>query len=70
MGITDKAWGAFRDVLRLQDCVIALSDQAKEQQSKIEKLSIEMAQLQFAVRYMMHNQGIKELPRLPGVGDD
>lgn len=70
MGITDKAWEAFRDVLRLQDRVILLSEQLKNQQSKIEKLSIEMAQLQFVVRYLMMNQGVKELPRLPGVEDD
>lgn len=65
MSWTEKAWEAFRDVLRLQDKVNGVSLQLKEQQTRIESLSIEVAELRMAVAILMSERGIKELPRLP-----
>jgi hypothetical protein len=65
MGWTEKAWEAFREVLRLQDKVNSVSRQLEAQQRRIETLSIEVAQLRMAVAILMNNRGIKELPKLP-----
>jgi len=65
MSWTEKAWDAFREVLRLQDKVNAVSVQLKEQQTRIESLSIEVAELRMAVAILMGERGIKDLPRLP-----
>jgi hypothetical protein len=65
MSWTEKAWEAFREVLRLQDKVNGVSVQLKEQQTRIESLSIEVAELRMAVSILMSERGIKELPRLP-----
>lgn len=65
MGWTEKAWEAFREVLRLQDKVNSVSGQLEAQQRRIEKLAIEVAQLRMAVAILMNDRGIKELPKLP-----
>jgi hypothetical protein len=65
MSWTEKAWEAFREVLRLQDKVNGVSVQLKEQQTRIESLSIEVAELRMAVSILMSERGIKDLPRLP-----
>ncbi|RPI46891.1 MAG: hypothetical protein EHM59_06160 [Betaproteobacteria bacterium] len=65
MSWTEKAWDAFREVLRLQDKVNAVGVQLKEQQTRIESLSIEVAELRMAVAILMGERGIKDLPRLP-----
>ncbi|MCC7082437.1 MAG: hypothetical protein IT530_17350 [Burkholderiales bacterium] len=65
MSWTEKAWEAFREVLRLQDKVNGVSVQLKEQQTRIESLCIEVAELRMAVAILMSERGIKELPRLP-----
>lgn len=51
MGWAEKAWDAFRDVLRLQD--------------KVETLNIEVAQLKVAVTILLSQSGIKDVPKLP-----
>jgi hypothetical protein len=65
MSRTEKVWEAFREVLRLQDKVHGVSVQLREQQTRIESLSIEVAELRMAVAILMSERGIKELPRLP-----
>jgi hypothetical protein len=40
MSWTEKAWEALREVLRLQDKVNAVGTQLKEQQTRLESLSI------------------------------
>ena len=65
MSWTEKAWDAFREVLRLQDKVNAVGVQLKEQQARIESLTIEVAELRMAVVMMMGDRGVKEWPRLP-----
>jgi hypothetical protein len=65
MSWSEKAWEAFREVLRLQDKVNAVGVQLKEQQARLESLSIEVAELRMAVAILMSDRGIKELPRLP-----
>lgn len=65
MSLTEKAWESFRDVLRRQDKVNGVSFQLNEQQTRIESLSIEVAELRMAVAILMSERGIKELPRLP-----
>lgn len=65
MSWTEKAWEAFREVLRLQDKVNAVGVQLKDQQTRIESLSIEVAELRMAVAILMGERGIKDLPRLP-----
>jgi len=61
----EKVWEAFREILRLQDKVSAVSGQLIEQQRRIGNLTIEVAQLKVAVSILMSDRGIKELPRLP-----
>jgi hypothetical protein len=65
VSLTEKIWEAFRDVLRLQDKVNAVSGQIVDQQRRIENLTIEVAQLRVAVSILMSDRGIKDLPRLP-----
>lgn len=65
MSWSEKAWEAFREVLRLQDKVNAVGVQLREQQTRIESLSIEVAELRMAVAILMSDRGMKELPRLP-----
>jgi hypothetical protein len=65
MSWSEKAWEAFREVLRLQDRVNAVGVQLKEQQTRIESLSIEVAELRMAMAILMSDRGVKELPRLP-----
>ena len=73
MGWAEKAWDAFRDVLRLQDKVQSLSSKVDLQQAKIESLNIEVAQLKMAVTILLGQAGVKlppnppfETPALPG----
>ena len=65
MSLTERIWEAFRDVLRLQDKVNAVSGQIVDQQRRIENLTIEVAQLRVAVAILMSDRGIKNLPKLP-----
>ena len=65
MSWSERAWEAFREVLRLQDKVNAVGVQLKEQQGRIESLTIEVAELRMAMVMMMGERGIKEWPRLP-----
>lgn len=65
MAWAEKVWEAFREVLRLQDKVNSVSGQLREQQRRIEALTIEVAQLRMAVAILMSERGVKELPRLP-----
>lgn len=65
MSWSEKAWEAFREVLRLQDKVNAAGVQLKEQQVRLESLTIEVAGLRMAVAILMSDRGIRELPRLP-----
>jgi hypothetical protein len=74
MGWAEKAWDAFRDVLRLQDKVQALSSKVDVQQAKLESLNIEVAQLKMAVTILLGQTGVKlppkppfEPPTLPGL---
>lgn len=67
MSWTEKVWEAFREVLRLQDKVQAVSVQLREQQTRVESLSIEVAELRMAVAILMGERGIKDLPRLPRI---
>jgi hypothetical protein len=61
----ERVWEAFREVLRLQDKVNAVSGQMIVRQRRIENLTIEVAQLKVAISILMSDRGIKELPRLP-----
>ena len=65
MGWAEKAWDAFRDVLRLQDKVESLSKYVELHQAKIETLNIEVAQLKIAVAILLSQTGIKDVPKLP-----
>ena len=65
MSWTEKAWEALREVLRLQDKVNAVGTQLKEQQTRLESLSIEGAELRMAVAILMGERGIRDMPRLP-----
>jgi hypothetical protein len=65
MGWAEKAWDAFRDVLRLQDKVESLSQKVELQQAKVEILNIEVAQLKMAVAILLSQAGIKDVPKLP-----
>jgi peptidoglycan hydrolase CwlO-like protein len=65
MGWAEKAWDAFRDVLRLQDKVQSLSSKVDLQQTKIESLNIEVAQLKMAVTILLAQAGVKLPPKPP-----
>jgi hypothetical protein len=65
MSWSERAWEAFREVLRLQDKVNAVGVQLKEQQGRIESLTIEVAELRMAMVMLMGERGVKEWPRLP-----
>ncbi|MDP3595964.1 MAG: hypothetical protein ABL983_02580 [Nitrospira sp.] len=65
MGWAEKAWDAFRDVLRLQDKVESLSKNIELHQAKIETLNIEVAQLKVAVSILLSQSGIKDVPKIP-----
>lgn len=65
MGWAEKAWDAFRDVLRLQDKVESLSKNIEIHQAKIETLNIEVAQLKVAVSILLSQSGIKDIPKVP-----
>lgn len=65
MSWSERAWEAFREVLRLQDKVNAVGSQLKEQQARIESLMIEVAELRMAMVMLMGERGVKEWPRLP-----
>ena len=65
MSWSERVWEAFREVLRLQDRVIAVGTQLKDQQSRIEGLTVEVAELRMAVAILMSDRGIKALPKLP-----
>lgn len=65
MTIAERVWDAFRDVLRLQDKVNALSTQVTDQQRRIENVIVEIAQLRVAVSIRMSDRGVKDLPRIP-----
>jgi L-rhamnose isomerase len=65
MGLGEKAWESFRDVIRLQDKVQALGQKVEHQQLKIETLNLEVAQLKVAVAILLSQAGIKDIPKLP-----
>ncbi len=65
MGLAEKAWDAFRDVIRLQDKVESLDKRVILQQAKIETLNIEVAQLQVAVSILLSQAGIQAPPKPP-----
>ena len=68
MSVMEKVWEAFREVLRLQDKVNAVSGQITEQQRRIENLAIEVAQFRVAVSILMSDRGINELPYFQSIG--
>jgi hypothetical protein len=65
VSLSAKIWEAFREVLRLQDKVNSVAGQLKDQQRRIENLTIEVAQLRVAVSILLKDRGIKDLPKLP-----
>jgi len=73
MSWAEKAWDAFRDVLRLQDKVHALDQRVALQQAKLETLNLEVAQLKIAVAILLNKAGLTvpdkppfDPPALPG----
>lgn len=64
MTIAEKVWDALTTVLRMNDKIVSMSGQMKEQQQKIETLTIEVAELKMAVRVLLASQGIKQLPKI------
>lgn len=65
MGWAEKAFDAFRDVLRLQDKVQSLTSKVDQQQTKIESLNIEVAQLRMAVTILLSQAGVPLPPKPP-----
>ena len=65
MGRESLGCVAFRDVLRLQDKVQSLSSKVDLQQTKIESLNIEVAQLKMAVTILLGQAGVKLPPKPP-----
>lgn len=65
MGWAEKAWDAFRDVIRLQDKVESLDKRVIAQQVKLETMNIELAQLQVAVSILLSQAGIQAPPKPP-----
>ncbi len=65
MGWAEKAFDAFRDVLRLQDKVQSLSTRVEAQQSKIESLNLDVAQLKMAVTILLGQSGVRMPPKPP-----
>jgi len=65
MGWAEKAWDAFRDILRLQDKFEWLSKNVELHQAKTETLSIEVAQLKIAFTILLSQSGIKDVPKVP-----
>lgn len=65
MSWTEKAFDAFRDVLRLQDKIQGIDQRVMTQQAKVESLSIEVAQLKVAVTILLNQAGLTPPHRPP-----
>lgn len=49
MGIGDKAWDALTTVIKMNDKVVGLAEQARNQQAKIEDLTARVIRLETAL---------------------
>ena len=66
MSWSERAWEAFREVLRLQDKVNSVGVNSRSSKARNESLTIEVAELRMAMVMLMGERGIKEWPRLAG----
>ena len=57
MGFTERAWGAFTSIVKLEDKVTRQSEALKAQQGKIENLTERIIRLETALEIGLATQG-------------
>jgi hypothetical protein len=63
MGVTDKIWGAFTSVIKLEDKVNRQSEAMKSQQQKIEDLTGRVIRLEAQLELLTGAALLKRLTR-------
>ena len=53
MGVTDRVWGAFTSMIKLEDKVVRQGEVIKAQQTKIENLTERMIRLETTIDMLM-----------------
>jgi len=61
MGVTEKIWGAFTSMIKLEDKVNRQSEAMKSQQAKIEDLAGRVIRLETRLDMLMQAATIKQL---------
>jgi len=61
MGVTEKIWGAFTSMIKLEDKVNRQSEAMKSQQAKIEDLTGRVIRLETRLDMLMQAATIKQL---------
>jgi len=61
MGVTEKIWGAFTSMIKLEDKVNRQSEAMKSQQAKIEDLTGRVIRLETRLDMLMQAATIKHL---------
>lgn len=62
MGVTDRVWGAFTSMIKLEDKVLRQNEAIKAQQSKIENLTERIIRLETTIDLLMRASEQKRIP--------
>ncbi|MFN3594491.1 MAG: hypothetical protein ACK4TK_07395 [Thiobacillaceae bacterium] len=63
MAIGDKVWDAIATVIRMNDRIVAMAEQMKSQQCRIEDLTERVVRLETALEIALAGRGAKTPPR-------
>lgn len=63
MAIGDKLWDALATVIRMNDRIVAMAEQMKSQQRRIEDLTERVVRLETALEIALAGRGAKTPPR-------
>lgn len=63
MAIGDKLWDALATVMRMNDRIVAMAEQMKSQQRRIEDLTERVVRLETALEIALAARGVKTPPR-------
>lgn len=63
MALGDKFWDALATVIRMNDRIVAMAEQMKSQQRRIEDLTERVVRLETALEIALTGRGAKTPPR-------
>jgi hypothetical protein len=62
MGVTERVWGAFTSMIKLEDKVVRQGEVIKAQQVKIENLTERMIRMETTIELLLRAREQKRIP--------